>query len=180
MPVPFRDAASGEDPVRVAYLRFVQESEGRGLRGCMFVVSLQGGPLEFCFTRVDLPTGPLWNLDLALRRAVAELSRALFQASSHRPDAVFCLSAETPEEVFSQDIDAQVPVCRVSVAPRGDLSGSTSGAGEGWSVSLCWQNDLAPAGSGDSPLGRYLASRDRVMEPFQRAGLGLEEAFSGP
>ena len=178
--MPFRDVASGEDPVKVAYLRFVQESEGRGLRGCMFVVSLQGDPLEFCCTRVDLPTGPLWNLDLALRRAVAELTKALFQASSHRPGAVFCLSAETPKEVFSQDIDAQVPVCRVSVGPRGNSSGSTSGSGERRSVSLCWQNEPAPAGSGDSPLSRYLASRDRLMEPFERAGLGLEEAFAGP
>ena len=178
--MPFRDVASGEDPVRVAYLRFVRESEGRGLRGCMFVVSLQGDPLEFCCTRVDLPTGPLWNLDLALRRAVAELIRALFQASSLRPDAVFCLSAETPEEVFSQDIDAQVPVCRVSVGPGGDSPGPYAGPGEGLSVSLCWQNEPDPAASGDSPLARYLESRQRLMEPFQRAGLGLEEAFSGP
>ena len=178
--MPFIDAASGEDPVRVAYLWFLQEADGRGLRGCIFAVSLQGDPLEFCCTRMDLPTGPLWNLDLALRRAVAELIRALFQAGTLRPDAVFCLSAETPEEAFSQDIDAQVPVCRVSVAPRGDSSGSASGAGDGWSVSLCWQNEPAPGGSGDNPLSRYLASRDRLMEPFERAGLGLEEAFSGP
>ena len=55
-----------EDPAPVAYLRFVEDAEGRGLRGCMFVVSLQGDPLELCFTRVDLLNGPLWNLDLAL------------------------------------------------------------------------------------------------------------------
>ena len=178
--MPFLDIASGEDPAPVAYLRFVGEADGRGLRGCMFVVSMQGDPLEFCCTRVDLPTGPLWSRGPALRRAVAELARALFQAGSLRPGAVFCLSAETPQEVFSQDIEAQVPVCQVSVGPGGNSPGTYAGPGEGRSVSLYWQNDPAPAGSGDGPLGRYLASPHRLMEPFERAGLGLEEVFSGP
>ena len=180
MPVPFRDIASGEDPARVAYLRFVEEAGGGRLRGCMFVVSLQGDPLEFCFTRVDLPAGPLWDHDLAQRRAVAELARALFQAGSLQPDAVFCLSSETPEEVFAEDIDAQVPVCRVSDGPGGGLPAPSAAHGDGPSVALCWPNRPAPAGSGESPLDRYLGSPHRLMEPFGRAGLGLDEAFSSP
>ena len=178
--MPFRDIASDEDPVRIAYLRFVEEAEGRGLRGCMFVVSLQGDPLEFCCTRVDLPTGPLWNLDLALRRAVAELTMALFQAGSLRPDAVFCLSAETPEEVFTEDIDAQVPLCRISVGLGGDSSGSTSGPGEGRSVSLRWQNDATPAIFVEGPLGRDLASRNRLIGTLRAGRSGTEGGFLRP
>lgn len=178
--MPFLDIAAGESPVTVAYLRFVEEGGGTGMRGCVFVVSLAGDPLEFCFTRVALPTGPLWNHGLALRRAVAELARALFQASSLRPDAVFCLSYETPVEVFGEDIEAQVPLCRVSAYPGGDAPGSYADHGEGRPVFLCWENGLSPAVSVDTPLTRYLESRHRLLEPFERAGLGLEEAFSGP
>ena len=180
MPVPFQDIASGIAPVRIAYLRFVEEAEGRGIRGCMFVISQRGDPLEFCFTRVDLPSGSLWSHGLAVRRAVAELAKALFQAVRLQPDAVFCLSSETPQEVFSEDIDAQVPVCRVSSGANGDLPESVSDLRRGKSISLCWQNELDSGDSRAGPVNQYLESRARLLEPFERAGLGLEEAFSHP
>ena len=180
MPVPFQDIASGAATLRIAYLRFVKEAESKGIRGCMFVISQQGDPLEFCFTRVDLPSGALWNHGLAVRRAVAELTKALFQAVRFQPDVVFCLSFETPQEVFAEDIDAQVPVCCVSSGADGDLPESVSDLRKGKSVSFRWQKELDPGDSRAGPVSQYLESRDRLLEPFERAGLGLEEAFSHP
>ena len=180
MPVPFQDIASGAATLRIAYLRFVKEAESKGIRGCMFVISQQGDPLEFCFTRVDLPSGALWNHGLAVRRAVAELTKALFHAVRFQPDVVFCLSFETPQEVFAEDIDAQVPVCCVSSGADGDLPESVSDLRKGKSVSFRWQKELDPGDSRAGPVSQYLESRDLLLEPFERAGLGLEEAFSHP
>ena len=180
MPVPFQDIASGAASVRIAYLRFVKEAESKGIRGCMFVISQQGDPLEFCCTRVDLPSGSLWNQGVAVRRAVTELTKALFQAVRLQPDVVFCLSFETPQEVFSEDIDAQVPVCCVSSSANGDLPESVSDLRKGKSVSLCWQKELDSGDYRAGPVIQYLESRDRLLEPFERAGLGLEEAFYHP
>ena len=178
MPVPFLDIAAKDLATRIAYLRFVVEGDGGGIRGCLFVISGQGDPLEFCFTRVDVPSGPLWSRAQAIRRAVAELVKALFQAGRLQPDVVFCLSAETPQEVFSEDIDAQVPVCRVWVSPDGDSPESGSMLPERQLVSLCWEKGLEPDDARTGHLTQYLASHHRLLEPFERAGLGLEEAYS--
>ena len=178
--MPFQDIASGATTLRIAYLRFVNEAESKGIRGCMLVISQQGDPLEFCFTRVDLPSGSLWNRGLAVRRAVTELTKALFQAVRLQPDVVFCLSFETPQEVFSEDIDAQVPVCCVSSSADGDLPESVSDLRKGKSVSFRWKKELDSGDSRAGPVSQYLESRDHLLEPFERAGLGLEEAFSHP
>ena len=178
MPVPFLDMAAKDLATRIAYLRFVVEDDAEGIRGCLFVVSGQGDPLEFCFTRVDVPTGPLWGRAPAIRRAVAELAKALFQAGGLQPDVVLCLSAETPQEVFSEDIAARLPLCRVLVGSDGDVPQSGSGLPGSQEVSLCWEDGVAADDPKARQLTQHLASHQRLLEPFERAGLGLEEAYS--
>ena len=177
MPVPFQDIGAGDSPARIAYLRFVLEDDGVGIRGCLFLISGQGDPLEFSFTRVELPSGPLWSQAQAHRRAVAELANALFQAGRLQPDVVFCPWSETPEGVFSEDIDARIPVCRVRFSPDGDSPESGSRLPGSQAVSLCWANGLTADDPITGRLTPYLSDHHRLLEPFKRAGLGLEEAY---
>ena len=54
MPVPFDDLSTERvQPEAIAWLRFVEEEDGKGIRAALFHTSLQGEPLGFCFTRVS-------------------------------------------------------------------------------------------------------------------------------
>ena len=77
------------------------EEEGSGVRAALLVTNCHGEPLEFCYTRVDLPSGALWGLDAAYRRAVAVLALALFDAVQHAPDLALVLAEEAPPDLFA-------------------------------------------------------------------------------
>ncbi len=174
MTIPFRDPAGNEPNAAVAYLRFLKEPVSGGIRGGLFVTSSRGEPLEFCFTRVEPGSGPLWEPDQAYRGAVTALAKALFNAASHLPDLVLALAEETPSEVFTEDVVVQVPVCLVGAlgippneeSPRGDLA------------SLDWIADEPSEGSALARLVETLRSRRLLLEPLERAAKGMAEAFA--
>ena len=165
MAVPFRDIAGDEPAAALAYLLFLEAGNGAAIKGALFVTNRRGDPLEFCFTRVNADTSVLWDSGRAYRRAVAVLVRALFEAANHQPDLVLALSEEIPPEVFTEDIDVQVPVCLVG-DPGADV------------VPLHWIDGDPEAGSVLSGLVESLRSHDLLLEPFRRAAQGLEEAFT--
>lgn len=147
----------------LAYLRFFVEEEGIGVRAALFVVNGHGEPLEFCFTRVNSPSGPLWGADPFFRRAVADLARALLTAVQHRPDLVLVLDEEAPPDFSAEGLAVRSPVGLVARA--GDRP-------------VRW---LGPVPDAESPLAgllELLASRRRLLEPFERAAQGLEEAYA--
>ena len=165
MAVPFRDIAGEEPAVAVAYLRLPEAGQDGAIKGALFFTTGRGDPLEFCLTRVDAQAGVLWEPGRAYRRAVAVLVRALFEAANHQPDLVLALAEELPREIFAEEIDVQIPVCLVS-DPGADV------------VPLHWIDGEPEAGSGLSRLVELLRSRGLLLEPFWRAGQGLEEAFA--
>ncbi len=97
MPVPFIDLADEERSGAAGYLRFVEEPDGRGVRGALFIMSTRGEPLEFTFSRIDLPSSVLWNASQARRHAVSSLMKALFGAANRVPDLLLALAEEIPE-----------------------------------------------------------------------------------
>ena len=167
MPIPFLELTGDQPDAAVAYLRFTGTPDVGNVQGAVLVTSARGDPLEFCFTRVDLPAGPLWPPEQIRRRAVAGLAKALFEAVDRLPDLVLALAEETPSEVFVEDMEVQVPVCLVD--PH-----TTAGADP---PSLRWVNQEPSDASDLSCLLDSLASRRLLLEPFERAARGLEEAL---
>jgi hypothetical protein len=165
-----------EHPGVAAYLRFIDEPDGKGIRGALFIMSTRGDPLEFSFTRIDLRSSVLWRAGRARSRAVTSLTKALFESASHVPDVVFALANETPAEVFSEDLGVQIPVCMI--ATQGPGPGPPEEAQHpSDSVSLIWVNGQPAPGGASSKMVEALGARGLLLEPFDRAALGIQEAF---
>ena len=177
MSIPFHDLVQDEPAVAVAYLRFVEETGGEGIQGALFITTGRGVPLEFCFTRVDVPLGSLWPPDLAKRQAVASLSKALFEAAGRLPDLVLALAEETAIKVFVDDMVPQIPVCLVGTGEveRGGASHEESLRYD--FTSIRWVGQEPANDSEIARLVESLRSRRLLIEPLDRAALGLEEAF---
>ena len=54
MPVLFDDLTEGDRSRTVAWLRFVEEEDSRGVQAALFETSADGEPQAFYFTRIDL------------------------------------------------------------------------------------------------------------------------------
>jgi hypothetical protein len=151
--------------------------DGRSIWGAIFVANHWGDPLEFCFTRVEVGTGTFWRRDLAYRKAVALLVKALFEAASHAPDLVLVLAEEIPHDILADELEVQVPVCLAGnpAADGAPLDGSASGTA---SAVLQWINGEPAEDTPLSALVELLKARNLLLEPFHRAARGLEEAFA--
>ena len=177
MPVPFRDLGE-ETPFGVAgFLRFVDEPDGRGVRGAMFVMSARGEPLDFIFTRADVRSGVLWRAGDARRQTVLALAKVLFEAASRVPDVVLALAKETPPRVFTEDLIVQVPLCRVATGDPGPMALSETPEHISDSLTLIWVNPFPAPGDPGRETIELLDSRQLLLEPFERAMLGLEEGL---
>jgi hypothetical protein len=180
MPVPFRDLAEGEPPGVAAFVKLVEEPGARGLRGALFCITARGDPVDFTFSRIALPSPVLWRAGDQRRRAVAALCRALFVATSQTPALLLALAAEVPPRVLGEDLEVRIPACRI------ERNGGPPPATEAAPESLDGALELSWAGAGrpeaDSEahaLMELLRARNLLLEPFERAALGLEEAFQG-
>ncbi len=177
MPIPFHDLGSDEPSGVAGYLRFIDEPEGPGIRGALFTMSTRGEPLEFTFTRISFPSGVLWRPGQARTRAVAALVRVLFESAQRRPDVALALATETPATVFAEEIRPEIPLCRVATeesAPDA-LVEEVQQLSEG--LNLHWTNGLPPPESTATKTVELLVSNRLLLEPFDRAALGIREAF---
>ena len=177
MPIPFHNLIQDEPSGIAAYLRFVDEPDGKGIRGALLVTSSRGDPLEFCFTRIDVRSGVLWRNGQAKARAVSALAKALFEAANHKPDLLLALADKTPAEVFSEELGVQIPMCRVAAQGAGPAAPTETVQQLSESLYLYWVN-RPPAGDTEcARLVEILGARQLLLEPFDRAALGIEEAF---
>ena len=177
MPIPFRDLTECDHPGVAGFLRFVDEPDGRSVRGALFLMSTRGEPLEFSFTRIDVRSGVLWRAGEAKRQAVASLTKTLFEAANRVPDLVLALAEETPARVFSEDLAVRVPVCRVAAQDSGPMALSETAQRISDSLTLMWVNGLPAPDGMPAKTVETLESRQLLREPFDRAALGLQEAF---
>ena len=165
MPIPYQDRSDGEPAATVAYLRVLPGQGGGELQAALFIANERGEPLEFCFTRVEVGSGTFWLPDLARLGAIVLMLKALFEAAKHSPDLVLGLVEEIPVETLADDMEVQVPVCMVA-------------GSEVDSITLHWVNGEPEAGTPLSALVELLKARNLLLEPFQRAAQGLEEAYA--
>ena len=178
MPVPFRDLTEGDDSGVAGYLRFIDESDGKGIRGALFIVSSRGEPLEFNFTRIDMHSSFLWRAGEARRQAVTSLTKALFQAATIVPTLILALADEVPPRVFTEDLEVGIPLGRVTTAEIAVRAASEEEERVSDSVDLFWVNGRPPPESPARSLLEALNERQLLIEPFDRASIGMKEAFS--
>jgi hypothetical protein len=178
MSIPFQDLREEAPPGLVAYLRFVQEDGGRGLRAALFVVNSRGEPVDFSFARIDVHTSFLWRPGDSHRQAVATLARTLFTAATSVPDLLIALAAEVPPAVFMEDLRVSVPLCRVA-----EPAALAYGPAESMEVlpgaqHVFWAGVAPETESRARRLLESLVSMQGLTEPFERAQRGLIEAFA--
>lgn len=177
MAIPFRDLREEDGLGLAGYLRFVTEEDGRGIQGALFLINARGEPIEFAFSRIDVPASFLWRPGEARRRAIASLAATLFEACPKVPDLLLALAAEVHPRLFTEDLLVQVHVCRLA-----DAEGAPQALGETAEVlpgrlHLFWVSDPP----GDEAPARLLLdallAHQLLTEPFERAAGGLSEAF---
>ena len=177
MPIPFRDLGQDEPSGMAGFLRFIDEPDGKGIRGALFIMSVRGEPVEFAFTRIDLRSGVLWRPGHARSRSVYALTKALFESASSQADVVFALAEETPPEVFSDDLRPEIPLCRVASNDSAAAAPAEETQRLSESLTLYWTNGLPSSGSVAAQTVELLGQRLLLLEPFERAALGIQEAF---
>ncbi len=182
MSVPFKDAAELDAGGTAAFLRMVPGEETSRRGGALFQVNARGAPVEFTYNRLDLPPGALWRPEQLEREAAKALAMSLFDAARRTPLVLLCLADEIDAALFADDLEVQIPVCRVAVEGDGEpfypasvervVSGDAN-------AHLFWRPALPSPESPPRRLVITLAARGLLLEPFERALAGFEEAFSG-
>ena len=175
--MPFRDLSQEDDKGTAGYLRFIDESGGKGIRGALFIISSRGEPLGFTFTRVDVHSSLLWRPGEARRHAVTSLVKSLFQAAATAPTILMALADEVPARVFTEDIDVGVPMCRISTGEIAVHAASDEKERLSDSVDVFWVNGQPLPGSPARSLVDALNERNLLTEPFERASIGIQEVY---
>jgi hypothetical protein len=177
MPAPFRDLRDDDALGLAGFLRFVEEENGRGMRGALFLINSRGEPVDFAFSRVDMQTSFLWRDGDAKQHAVASLSGVLFQACPTTPALLLALAGDVHPSVFTDDLAVDVPICRVARGAGAASGSNTSIEPLSDSVHLVWVNRAPEHGSSARRLLDTLIVRQLITEPFERAEIGIGAAF---
>jgi hypothetical protein len=180
--VPFKDAAELDAGGTAAFLRLVHGDGERRRGAALFQVNARGAPIEFTYNRLDLPSGALWRPEQLEREGAKALARSLFEAARRTPLVLLCLADEVDAALLAEDLEVQIPVCRVAVEATGEPFDTTSVepvVSSGATAHLFWRPALPTAESPPRRLVRTLAARGLLLEPFERALAGFHEAFAG-
>ena len=166
MPIPFDDLAERDSGGTVAWLRFVDEEEGHGVRAALFETSNLGEPLRFSFARADKNTQAQLNTDKAPWRedAVLSLTRSLLRSAAGSPALLLGLADEIPLWVVTDALRVGLPFCCVSVENRS-------------SPQLLWANEPPREGTEAHQTVEKIMQRADPFEAFARAANCLSKAF---
>ena len=181
MPIPYRDADEVEELGAAGFLKIEEGSSPSEFLAALFLVSARGEPLEFAYNRIENPNTFLWRQADLRRYVERKLTASLLQVCSRVPMLLLCLADEVGSELFCQDIHVSVPVGRM-----GDPLKTTAHAASETQEVLEEPPDLHvfwfPGGPASESVERRLFSRlalhGLLLEPFQRASLGLREVYS--
>lgn len=185
MPVPFRDQDEVDELGSAAFLRVEADPERAGFRGALFQINARGEPVEFTYNRVGTPNTFLWRPGDLRRAALKKLAASLLATCSRAPRLIVCLADQVPSEIFCQDIQTAVPVCRVTTAQTTGFSALETAETVDQSEADADREPLflfwCPAPPDDSSperrLARELIRRGSLLEPFERAAIGLGEVY---
>src|SRR5262245_59132418 len=113
MSIPYRDSDDLDELGAVGYLKIESVTDSSGYLGALFLLNARGEPLEFTYNRIDTPNTFLWRQDDLRRHAARKLTASLFSLCPRTPRLLLCLAKEVGSELFTQDIQVSIPVCRL-------------------------------------------------------------------
>jgi hypothetical protein len=183
VPVPFSDVEDFGELGSAAYLKLEPSPDNACCLGALLVISARGEPLEFGYNRVRVPQPFLWR-EADLRRHVQRrLTASLLSVCSQQPRILVCLADEVSTWLFGQDLQLEVPVVRV-VPPEAPVRRVDTGTGEVLEETnpppyIAWQPAPPHDGSPEWRLFEHLTAHGLLLEPFERAIIGLREVY-GP
>lgn len=181
MPIPYRDADEVEELGAAGFLKIEEGSSAAEFVAALFLVSARGEPLEFAYNRIETPNTFLWRQADLRRYVERKLTASLLQVCGRVPMLLLCMADEVGSELFCQDIHMSVPVGRI-----GDpLKTTAHAAGEVQEVleeppdvHVFWFPGGPTGESAERRLFDRLALHGLLLEPFQRASLGLREVYA--
>lgn len=164
MPITFQNSTN-DDPISAAgYLKFLPRATRDTWLGALFIMNARGEPVEFVHSRVRAPRSVMWRAaDLELR-CLESLCTSMFQACPVVPDILLCLDREVGPSLFGERICLEMPVARIS------LDESTGEIVSEWVVE-------PPHNSAQCRLLDSISDRGLLLEPFERAEVGLREVY---
>lgn len=179
MSIPFKPIETRDMPGSAAYLRLVHSTKDE-LRAAVFVMNCRGEPIEFAYSKADMPGNFLWRPRDLERVAILGLVTTLFEAMTSTPVLLLCLASETPAETLQRDISIAIPSARVAttttriILEGGEEAETLGGPDE---IELAWYprrpDDQQPA----RLLFTRLAEHGLVREPFERMLGAMDEVF---
>lgn len=182
MPIPFRDNNELDELGAAGYLKFETDSNGSGYQGALFLINARGEPIEFTYNRIGTPYSSLWRRDDIRRHALRKLTASLLSLCPKIPRLIICFAEEVGSELFCQDIQVSIPICRVAPAIKSTpfTGGEVREALEATEpINLFWYPGRPSDDSIELRLLRELVSRGLLVEPFDRTSIGLREVYSG-
>ena len=154
----------------VGWLRIVRRTDGAGVLACLFETSPAGEPREFAFGCTELCADPDDS-------GLAPLAASLLRSGSAALSLVFALADEVSPRLCGA-LEDTLPICRVTPPSPAGTGASPGLAGAGpW---MQWTKGLPPPGSTASEALAGIVGRGVPLEPLERAGNGLTEAFRDP
>jgi len=180
MPIPYRDAEDLDELGTVAYLKIEPVASGTGYLGALFLMNARGEPVEFTYNRIETPNTFLWRQDDLRRHAARKLVASLFALCPRTPRLLLCLATEVGSELFCQDVQVSIPVCRLALAsdalPTSDAE-TTDILQAAEPVQVFWFPGRPAEDAVELQLLRLLTAHGLLLEPFARASLGLREVY---
>ena len=180
MPIPHRDADDLNELGAAGYLKIEPTSIGAGYLGALLLINARGEPIEFAYNRIETPHTFLWREADVKRHAERKLTASLLEICSRTPRILLCLAEEVGSDLFCQDIQLSIPVCRIAPAMRPTpFSGQETQEATETSepMHLFWFPGRPQHDSIERRLLYELTSRGLLVEPFERAAIGLREVY---
>jgi hypothetical protein len=184
MPIAFSDVEEIDGLGSAAFLMVERRLDGACCLGALLIISARGEPLEFGYNRVRVPQPFLWRAADLRRYTDRRLTASLLSVCSQQPRLLLCLGDEIGVQLFGEDLQVEVPVARVGGSPAPDRcvdpeTGEVLQVDEWDGPHVAWQPAPPHPGSTARRLFEHLASHGLLLEPFERAVVGLREVF-GP
>jgi hypothetical protein len=183
VPIAFRDADELESLGSAAFLRVLPLQGGAGYLGALFLVNARSEPVEFSYNRIDVPQRFLWRPQDLRRHVVRRLATTLFEICPRVPVVLLCRADEVDAELFTDDVRVAIPTARVAEGEA--LVGQAAGEErevivEERPVQVFWGGTQPPDDAPARRLVGHLAARGLLLEPFERAAIGLREVYRLP
>lgn len=186
MPISFHDVGDVDELGSAGFLKLEplvgDDRVTVGAVAGLLVINARGEPLEFAFNRVELRHPSLWGERLARSHLQRRLVASLLSVCNSDPRLLVCLDDEIDLDLFGRELRVEVPIVRIGVlAPHERAVDRATGDGidEGSPpMPITWQPAPPNDASAEHRLFERLGAHGLLLEPFERASLGLKEVYS--